>query len=53
MGGEDMEIQVKTADRNLLLEISGELDHHGARDALRELELAVEAALPQAENGKP
>lgn len=42
-----MEIQVKTADRNLLLEISGELDHHGARDALRELELAVEAALPR------
>lgn len=42
-----MEIQVKTADRNLLLEISGELDHHGARDTLRELELAVEAALPR------
>ena len=26
-----MEIQVKSADRNLLLELSGELDHHGAR----------------------
>ena len=42
-----MEIQVKSADRNLLLELSGELDHHGARNALRELELAVDAALPR------
>ena len=29
------------------LELSGELDHHGARNALRELELAVDAALPR------
>lgn len=42
-----MEIQVKSADRNLLLELSGEIDHHGARNALRELELAVDAALPR------
>jgi stage II sporulation protein AA (anti-sigma F factor antagonist) len=42
-----MEIQAKSADRNLLLEFSGELDHHGARNALRELELAVDAALPK------
>lgn len=41
-----MEIQAKSADRNLLLEISGELDHHGAKGALRELELAIDAALP-------
>nr|WP_326125542.1 STAS domain-containing protein [uncultured Oscillibacter sp.] len=41
-----MEIMAKTADRKLLLELSGEIDHHGARDALRELELAVDAALP-------
>ena len=41
-----MEINAKSADRNLLLEFSGEIDHHGARDALRELELAVDAALP-------
>ena len=40
-----MEMQVKSADRNLLLELSGELDHHGAKNALRELELAVDAAL--------
>ena len=43
-----MEIQVKSVDRNLLLELSGELDHHGARGALRELELAIDAALPKA-----
>lgn len=42
-----MELQVKSADRNLLLEISGELDHHGARNALREVEQAIDAALPR------
>ena len=42
-----MEMQAKSTDRNLLLELSGELDHHGARNALRELELAVDAALPK------
>ena len=42
-----MEINAKSMDRNLLLEISGEIDHHGARDAMRELELAVDAALPK------
>ena len=41
-----MEIQAKSTDRNLLLEFSGELDHHGAKGALRELELAIDAALP-------
>lgn len=42
-----MEMQSKSADRNLLLEFSGELDHHGARNAIRELELAIDAALPK------
>lgn len=42
-----MEIRAKNADRNLLLEIHGELDHHGAKGALRELELAIDAALPK------
>ena len=42
-----MEIQAKSADRNLLLELSGELDHHGARGALRAVELAIDAALPR------
>lgn len=42
-----MEINAKSMDRNLLLELSGEIDHHGARDAMREMELAVDAALPK------
>ena len=42
-----MEIQVKNADRNLLLAFQGEMDHHGARNALREVELAIDAALPK------
>ena len=29
------------------LEMKGELDHHGARNALRELELSIDAALPK------
>ena len=35
-----MEMQATSADRNLLLEFRGELDHHGARNALRELEMS-------------
>lgn len=42
-----MEIKVNSTDRNLLLEFSGELDHHGAKDAIRELEQAIDAALPR------
>lgn len=42
-----MELKATCADRNLLLEISGELDHHGARNALREIEQAIDAALPR------
>ena len=42
-----MELNAKCADRNLLLELSGEVDHHGAKDAIRQLELAVDAALPR------
>ena len=42
-----MELEAKSIDRNLLLELSGEIDHHGARNAMRELELAVDAALPK------
>ena len=40
-----MEMQATSADRNLLLEFRGELDHHGARNALRE---AIDA-LPEKE----
>lgn len=42
-----MEILAKSADRNLLLELNGELDHPGARTALREMEEALDAALPR------
>lgn len=42
-----MEMNIKSADRNLLLELSGELDHHGARTAIHELELAIDASLPK------
>ena len=42
-----MEINAKSADRNLLLELRGEIDHHGARNAIRELEMAVDTALPK------
>lgn len=42
-----MEIITKSADRNLLLELKGEIDHHGAKSALHEVELAVDAALPR------
>ena len=42
-----MEINAKSADRNLLLELSGELDHHGARNSLREVEMDIDAALPK------
>ena len=42
-----MEIEAKSADRNLLLELRGEIDHHGARTALLEIERAMDAALPR------
>ena len=46
MGDGSLELNAKSVDRKLLLELTGEVDHHGARDALRQLELAVDAALP-------
>ena len=42
-----MEINAKSVDRNLLLELCGEIDLHSARNAMREMELAVDAALPK------
>ena len=46
MGDGSLELNAKSVDRKLLLELTGDVDHHGARDALRQLELAVDAALP-------
>lgn len=42
-----MEIQCITTDRNLLLKMSGELDHHHAKKAMQETERAIDAALPR------
>ena len=42
-----MEIQEKAGERTLRLSFSGEMDHHGVRDALRRIELAIDAALPK------
>ena len=41
-----MEIQEKVGEKTLTLAFSGEMDHHGARDALRRIGLAIDAALP-------
>ena len=42
-----MEIRARDINRELLLEFSGEMDHHGARNALKEVEMAIDAALPK------
>ena len=42
-----MNIRAQDTDRELLLEFSGEMDHHGARNALKEVETAIDAALPR------
>lgn len=42
-----MDIRARDTDRELLLEFSGEMDHHGARNALKEVEMAIDAALPR------
>lgn len=42
-----MEIRARDKERELLLEFSGEIDHHGARNALKEVEMAIDAALPR------
>ena len=45
--GNTMDIRARDTDRELLLEFSGEMDHHGARNALKEVEIAIDAALPR------
>ena len=42
-----MEIQAKNIDRNLFLELHGEIDHHGAKNALHEMERLLDANLPK------
>ena len=42
-----MEINAKSADRNLLLELSGELDHHEARCTLNTIDELLDEYLPR------
>lgn len=42
-----MELITTCAERNLLMQCVGELDHHGARKAMAALDQAVETALPK------
>ena len=42
-----MPVTFTRAGRTVTALISGEIDHHGARTALRELEMAMDAALPK------
>ena len=42
-----MDIRARDTDRELLLEFSGEMDHHGARNALKEVEISIDAAIPR------
>ena len=41
-----MDIICKDAGRELTLTLRGELDHHGAKDVMQRMELALDAALP-------
>lgn len=41
-----MKIHRKTVERNLLLECEGELDHAGAKDAMKQLDLALDGSFP-------
>lgn len=41
-----MELKTKAEDRTLTVQLSGELDHHGAGELLRQMELLIEAETP-------
>ena len=41
-----MDIICKDAGRELTRTLRGELDHHGAKDVMQRMELALDAALP-------
>lgn len=41
-----MEVKAKSGERKLLLELKGELDHHGAKDVMLRLERELDMALP-------
>ncbi len=41
-----MEVIARGADRQLLIQLRGELDHHGAKTVIHEISQAMDAALP-------
>ncbi|MGM9662477.1 MAG: anti-sigma factor antagonist [Oscillospiraceae bacterium] len=41
-----MELKTRAEGRTLTAQLSGELDHHGAKELLRQLELAIDAETP-------
>ena len=41
-----MKVIAKRAQRTLTLQLSGELDHHAAKEAMAELDRSLDAALP-------
>ena len=41
-----MEVLTKTSGRDLTILLRGELDHHGAHDAMQQIEYTLDAALP-------
>lgn len=41
-----MEVSTKCQNRNLKLYLKGELDHHGARGVLKQMETCIEETLP-------
>lgn len=43
-----MEVLTRTSGREMTLLIRGELDHHGARDAMHQIDYSLDAALPTA-----
>ena len=42
-----MKLQTKTTEQTMVISLIGELDHHAAKDAMREINYAVEAHLPR------
>lgn len=42
-----MKVKTETKGQMLVVSLDGDLDHHGAKDAMREIDYAVEAHLPR------
>ena len=46
-GGADMPVTFREENRRLTAAVSGELDHHRAREVMEELDRRIDAALPR------